>query len=259
MPFLRGTLADSQLPNNSSANSPIKPAPGAQRLQISCQMQASDLPAFYQVCGGYIDLIQSAGLYLLLSGWRADGDIVSFFNYWSVEPDATKLIEAEYNLPDSPFYAGFADLFLEEIKDLAVPIETFRRPPADGVQGTNYLYMHATYRVRLADLNEFSALVDANLMAFAHQYGWFLGDSYLGNTGSSTTVNQMWIIPSSDAGSAAQKLARARWRTIAFQTPEYSVLEPAPNDPIFGTDPRPISQPPGQRLLNDYKTLFINP
>lgn len=222
------------------------------RLQISCQMRAADLPQFYQITGEYIELIQSAGLYLLLSGWRAENETVTFYNYWAIQPDANGLVTAEYKLPDSPIYARFADLFVDEIKDIAVSISKTRlRPPAPVAQ--RYLYLRAAYRVHVQDLCEFVAQIDGDLPSFAKDNGWLLGDIYLGLTGSSTSLVQMWIIPMEQAGNAAQKLARAPWRTLAFETPVYTVLEPAPNDPVLGTDPQALpAGAPNAVLLNQY-------
>lgn len=210
----------------------------ALRLQISAQLSRNDLPAFYRSSSQYIQLIQNAGIYLLLSGWRVEKDIVQFFNYWSIEPDANKLVEAEYTLPDNPDYAKFADLFIDEIKDIAVPINSVRlRPPSNGAR---YLYLRAQYRVRMADFCEFQAQVEEDLLSFALANEWSLGDVYLGLTGSSTSLVQMWAIPETHAATAAQKLARTRWMSLVTEAPSYQILDPTPSDPVLGSQPLPV-------------------
>lgn len=229
------------------------------RFQIVCRMRYADFQNFYRSSHEFIKIIQSADLFLLLSGWRVEGDIVYFYNFWTIEPDASTLVQAEFTLPDSPNYAQFADIFLVETKDIAVPINPVRMKPLPlpkpnpGPEG-HYSYLRAEYAVRLQDFAEFQAQVEAELVPFALEYGWKLGDIYLGLTGSSTSLVQMWIVPEAQAAGASQKLARAGWQSLVTEPPSYQILNPLPSDPILGSQPIPgPSGGPSLHAVNDYK------
>jgi hypothetical protein len=215
-------------------------------LQIECNLRRRDLPHFYATSRQYIQLIQSAGMGLLLSSWIVDDELVHFFNYWALGTSADTLIAAEYSLPDNPDYAAFADLLIDETKDIVVAINPVRvKPPTRPREAGSLavdpapdsLYARAQYNVELKDFSEFQALVEANGVSFAQQHGWQLGDTYLGVTGGSTTFNQVWIVPQSQAASVPQKLGRAAWASLATTAPIYQVLEPTPSDPLLGSDP----------------------
>jgi len=171
-----------------------------------------------------------------------------FYNYWAIpSPNAQELIHLEYALPDEPGYGSFANLFIDEIKDIAVAVSPVRIRPTRRHNG--HLYLRAAYRVRLHNFNEFQALLEQELVSFAFANGWELGDMYLGLTGSSTTMTQMWIIPESQSLSSVQKLSRACWQAVADGPPDCVVLEPTPADPVLGSQPLPVN---GKQDVIDY-------
>jgi hypothetical protein len=209
-------------------------------LQVVAELARADLPAFHRSSHRLVGLIESAGLKLELSCWEVRGDVVNFYNYWSMEADANRLTFAELVLPDLPGFARFAKLWLSETKDLVVPINDVKRTVVKNEnlqldEGKQYVYVRAVQTVPFVGISEFAARLEAGLIPFAKDNGWFLGDAYWGLTGPSGRVVQMWIVPEEDALFAAQRLATASWQTLVAGVPSYQVLEPTPADPLLGS------------------------
>src|SRR5882757_1666815 len=139
-------------------------------------------------------MIEEAGLALVLSCWESSEDIVYFYNYWDIGPDANALIRAELLLPDVPRYGRFAKLWRTETKDLALRINPARAPLQVNA-GERWVYLRVVYQVPFVSLAEFVAVLEAAIVPFARAKGWAIGDAYMGVTGVAGTVVQIWAVP----------------------------------------------------------------
>jgi hypothetical protein len=186
----------------------------------------------------------TTGLALEHSSWEVTDDSVQLFNYWNMGMDADSLTYAELRLPDTPAYARYERLIVDEVKDIVVPVSLARRPPSreelarDGLTRNDlrrggYVYLRAAYSVRTTHLAEFAARLEASLTPFARHYGWYDGQAYIGITGRSGSIVQLWIIPESAVRLAENRLAAAHWQELLRHPPSCRFLEPTPTDPIL--------------------------
>jgi hypothetical protein len=211
------------------------------QLQVCAELHRAALPAFHRSSRGLVKIIEDAGLKLRLSCWEVRGDVVNYFNYWDIGPDANRLTYVELILPDTPGFTQFAKLWITETKDIVIPINPIRRDTRaeDGQSlledGRQYTYLRVTHDIPYVTVSEFAARLEGSLVPFARDNGWFLGDTYWGLTGKAGHVVQMWIIPEDDSVFAAQRLATLPWQALTTRPPTYQLLEPTPSDPTIGS------------------------
>lgn len=230
------------------------PLPMPYFLQVETQVTRRDLPFLYTSGPELVGLIEGSEhlengrLRLEHSSWEVTEDRVHLFNYWNMGMDADGLTYAELRLPDTPGYARFERLIVDEVKDIVVPVSIARRDPKPLVQelrnerrgppkpleNQRFVYARVCYSVRARDLAEFAARLEASLLPFAENYGWYDGQAFIGITGHSGRIIQNWIVPESGVRLAEHRLASADWHALLPDRPTCRFLEPTPTDPILG-------------------------
>jgi hypothetical protein len=216
------------------------------RLQVETTIRRQDLVVLRRTGPELVRLIEKAGLLLLHSAWEVGNDVVRLFNWWNMGHDADSLTVAELKLPDTPAYARFDRLIIDEWKNISIPVARGSRRERLN-PGLRYVYLHASYRVPSHRLSEFAARLEASVIPFGRNHGWMFGDAFLGVTGLAGTVVQLWAIPEHATQVARQQLAATDWHELLAEAPVYRTLEPAPTDPSLGVNrnhPHSLLPPP---------------
>src|SRR6185503_20005723 len=138
-------------------------------------------------------------------------------------------------LPDKPAYARFERAIVAETKEIVMPVcRASRAIPENLDTVERYFYMRVSYNIKSTDLAEFQARLEESVIPFAKEHGWYLGDAYLGVTGVSGAVTQMWLVPERSIGLAATRLAKTEWQGLLSSPPEVRFLDPLAIDPSVG-------------------------
>lgn len=202
-------------------------------LQVETQIRRSNLNILYTLGKELLEIIEQAGLKNRHSFWSVSHDIVQLYNCWTLV-DANTLTAAELALPDNPAYAKFERLIVEETKDLTIRVAPGRDCNNELLNTERYLYMQVKYKSETRSLAEFQARLEASVVPFAHDYDWMLGDAFLGITGTSGALTQIWLVPESTAVQAERRILTTAWQPLLSGPPECEILEPTPFDPILG-------------------------
>lgn len=237
----------------SAAKAPSpKPAP-PYGLLVTIRLQRKDLALFFRLATQLRDEFKKGGLELTMSGWdveqedprdrapvdrRASPGLkprqVELFSIWHLaNNDADAVLAAMSHLFDVTAYYSLDSLQLEEHKVLGLRF-------AQGVKPVNldpnqrYVYVRTTNFLKTSKLAELRARYRASLRTFCQSTGWFLGDAYLGLTGTPNTVTQVWLVPEGSYSRFNSQLARSSWDALLETPPEYRVLQPAAFDPTLG-------------------------
>jgi hypothetical protein len=227
-----------------------KPQPVKQEppyiLQVMTRIARKDLSLLERMGDRLVRLIEDENWDLVHASCEVSNTEVDLYLHWNIGPDANALLAAELNLPDKPAYARFERAIVFETKELFRPIARVSRP-VDMVPGERYIYLRASYNVRTRDLAEFQARLEESVVPFAKVNGWMLGDAFLGVTGISGAVTQLWLVPERSMSIAQARLARTPWQDLLVESPVCKFLDPMNIDPTFGQSQRRTTSVPDDR------------
>ncbi len=217
-------------------------------LQVGTVMNRQDLNILYSFCDQLKKIIEDSIIDPTLpkeqqvkmdiehSCWDIQKDSVRLLHLWSLHNNANNLTRAELVLPDNPAYAKFDRLIVEETKDIVIPFAPGRdiKSASALLAASRYVYLQATYVVKAQLLAEFQATLEAALVPFATRYDWLGGTTYLGVTGKSGAMTQLWLVPEETAVVAQRRLAAAPWQRLLPDAPTCTILEATPVDKYLG-------------------------
>jgi hypothetical protein len=215
-------------------------------LQVMTRIERKDLSMLERLGDQLVRLIEDEGWDLVHASCEVSNTEVDLYLHWNIGTNSNALLEAELNLPDKPAYARFERAIVFETKELVRPVTRMSRP-VDLVPGERYVYLRATYNVKTQKLAEFQARLEESLVPFAKINGWMLGDAFLGITGVSGSITQLWLVPERSMGIAQARLARATWQDLLTEPPVCKFLDPLNIDPTFGQGQRPTTSVPDKR------------
>jgi len=206
-------------------------------LQVMTRIERKDLSMLERLGDQLVRLIEDEGWDLVHASCEVSNTEVDLYLHWNIGTDANALLEAELNLPDKPAYARFERAIVFETKELVRPITRVSRK-FDPTSEERYVYLRTAYNVKTQKLAEFQARIEESVVPFAKINGWMLGDAFLGVTGVSGSVTQLWLVPERSMGIAQARLARATWQDLLTEPPVCKFLDPMNIDPTFGKGQR---------------------
>jgi hypothetical protein len=209
-------------------------------LEVEHEVPAVDRVEFAKQGQALLATFELLGLTPATSGWRTDSDPIIVVNYWDMGSDANALFRAELELPDVPGFNRFNALARKETKNIVIPLCGYATVPIDSsklsqngkLPAEEYRYLRVVSEVSSLHLPEFVARLDGYLELFTTEAGWFLGDTYLGITGSAGTVVQIWLIPIKKAEAIPRYLEQAPWLDPKLiDGPSFQILRATDEDP----------------------------
>ena len=174
------------------------------RLQVETEVTPASEKFLKRNGDKLVKIIEATGLKLEFSSSVTEGPTVHMYQIWDMDNDCNRLVQADLILPDEPAYAEFDVLILKETKNIVVPITPIDLLERHGLSSGQHSpddhtkYVRIVHQVPHANLAEFSAKREANLVAFADETGWKPVDAYLSITGESGQVFpivEIWRIP----------------------------------------------------------------
>ncbi len=212
-------------------------------LQVETEVPAVKRDIFAAAGRELVQTFIQAGLHPTTSAWYTNAGPIVVMNYWDMGTDANALLDAELVLPDVPKFNAFNTIVQKEVKNIVVPIAADQCVPSPNRQGgklskNDYRYLHVKIVIPTVHLAEFAARVESHIKLFTHQRDWYLGNTYLGITGTEGAVSQLWLIRSTAEGhkKIATLLADAPWLQkdlLREESPRFQVLRATESDPVL--------------------------